>query len=225
MHFLSKNLKPDKFVENGMTDKEILRKLPFISEPNLQVEILEKGQLIVSEAGKQVVREGEYVKILPIVLEGSIRVFQTRIDREILLYYVEPSQTCMMSLSACFYNRSSAIEAMTSVPTTFLAIPVQYIAEWQRKYVSWNSFVIKTFRKRYDELLDAFESVAFEHIDQRVLDYLSKRQQKEANHRIEISHLQLAKELGTTRVVISRILKQFELQGKVRLHRGAIELR
>ncbi|MBX2874598.1 MAG: Crp/Fnr family transcriptional regulator [Saprospiraceae bacterium] len=207
-----------------MTDKEIFRTLSFITEPALQQAILDKGHLVVSEAGKQVVREGEYVKILPIVLEGAIRVFQTRLDREILLYYVEPSQTCMMSLSACFYNRSSAIEAITTVPTTFLAIPVQYIAEWQRQYVSWNNFVIKTFRKRYDELLDAFESVAFEHIDHRIAEYLNKRRLKENTRLIEISHLQLAKELGTTRVVISRILKQFELQNKVKLHRGAIEL-
>ena len=204
--------------------KEIFKVLNFISEPQLQEEILELGDLITVDTDEIIVREGQYVKILPIVIEGAIRVFQTREDREILLYYVEASQTCMMSLSACFYNHSSAIEAKTVQPTTFLSIPVKYIVEWQRKYHSWNNFVIKTFRKRYDELLNAFESIAFDHIDKRVLEYLQFRSEREGTQVISISHLQLARELGTTRVVISRILKQFEIENKLKLHRGKIEL-
>lgn len=203
---------------------QIFKVLSFITEPKLQEEILAKGQLIQANTGDFIVREGEYVKVLPIVLEGAIRVFQTRDDREILLYYVEPSQTCMMSLSACFFNHSSAIQAIATKPTTILAIPVQYISEWQTQYKSWNNFVIKTFRKRYDELLDAYESVAFDHIDKRVLEYLNCRKEREETDKINISHLQLANELGTTRVVISRILKQFELDKKLKLHRGTIEL-
>ena len=204
--------------------QQILKTLNFISEPNLKEEILATGKLITSNKGDFIVREGEYVKVLPIVIEGAIRVFQTREDREILLYYVEPSQTCMMSLSACFFNHSSAIQATALEPTTILTIPVEYIAQWQTKYKSWNNFVIKTFKKRYDELLDAYESVAFDRIDKRVLDYLNRRKERETTHLITISHQQLANELGTTRVVVSRILKQFELEHKLILHRGVIEL-
>ena len=204
--------------------KEIFRILNFISEPELQDEILRRCHLISAEKGDTIVREGEYVKILPIVIEGTIRVFQSKEDREILLYYVEQSQTCMMSLSASFFNHSSSIEAIAITPTKILAVPIKYIAEWQKKYSSWNNFVLKTFRKRYDELLQAFESVAFDHVDKRILEYLQCRKSRQESRIVKISHLELAKELGTTRVVVSRILKQFELENKVKLHRGSIEL-
>jgi len=153
----------------------IFNGLTFISEPKLKEEILDKGVLKTSEKGDVIVREGEFVHVLPIVIEGAIRVFQTREEREILLYYVEPSQTCMMSLSASFFDHSSAIQAIAVEPTLILTIPVKYISEWQTKYKSWNNFVIKTFRKRYDELLDAYERVAFNPINKRVIDYLNYR--------------------------------------------------
>ncbi len=204
--------------------KEIFKILNFISEPELQHEILGKCNLIIAEKGETIVREGEYVKVLPIVIEGTIRVFQRKEDREILLYYVESSQTCMMSLSASFFNHSSSIEAVATTTTKILAVPIKYIAEWQKKYNSWNTYVIKTFRKRYDDLLQAFESVAFDHVDKRILEYLKSRKLKQADQMIKISHLELAKELGTTRVVVSRILKQFEIENKVKLYRGSIEL-
>ena len=205
--------------------KNIFRILNFIPEPELQDEIIKSCNLVSANKGDTIVREGEYVKILPIVIEGRIRVFQSKEDREILLYYVEPSQTCMMSLSASFFNHSSSIEAVATSSTIILAVPIKYISEWQKKYNSWNNFVLKTFRKRYDELLQAFESVAFDHIDRRILEYLQYRKSKQESRMIKISHLELAKELGTTRVVVSRILKQFELENKVRLHRGIIELK
>ena len=130
----------------------------------------------------------------------------------------------MMSLSACFFNHSSAIKAVAISSTKILAIPIKHIAEWQKKYNSWNNFVLKTFKKRYDELLQAFESVAFDHVDRRILEYLQCRKARQETLMIKISHLDLAKELGTTRVVVSRILKQFEIDNKVKLHRGIIEL-
>jgi len=152
-----------------------------------------------------------------------IRVFQTREDREILLYYVEQSQTCIMSLSACFYDNKSPAQAVAITRTVVLAIPTKYITQWQRKFASWNDFVIRAFRHRYDELLNNFKSVAFDHTSTRVLEYLKNRASKKTN-KVEISHQQLANELGTTRVVISRILKQFQLANKISLARGSIQL-
>ncbi len=204
--------------------KEVLRQIQWFTEPGLQEKILEHCQVLTFEKGDVIVREGEYVKVVPIVISGSIRVFQTKEDREILLYYVEPGQTCMMSLSACFYNNESPSQAVAVELTTVLTVPTRFIAEWQKEYASWNRFVIKTFRNRYDELLDTLERVAFDHVDQRVMAYLQFRASRQESDTVEISHQQLANELGTTRVVISRILKQFELEGKVALHRGRIQL-
>lgn len=205
-------------------ETDIFKVLNFITEKELRNEIYENCKILTFTKGEIIVREGEYVKVLPIVLSGHIRVFQTKEDREILLYYVDPSQTCMMSLSACFYNNQSPSQAIATTETKILAIPTRFITKWQRAYNSWNNFVIKTFRNRYDELLETFESVAFDHIDKRVLEYLNQRKYKQGNSKIKISHQQLAYELGTTRVVISRILKQLELNGILILHRAEIEL-
>ncbi|MCE7995641.1 MAG: Crp/Fnr family transcriptional regulator [Roseivirga sp.] len=204
--------------------QEILRQTRLFSEPELQEKILQHCELKTFEKGDVVVREGQYVKVVPIVISGDIRVFQTKEDREILLYHVEPKQTCMMSLSACFFNNESPSQAVATEKTEVLIIPTRFINQWQREYDSWNSFVIKTFRSRYDELLNTFESVAFDHIDKRLWDYLRCESSRQKTDKIKVSHQQLANELGTTRVVVSRILKQFEIENKVVLHRGMIEL-
>ena len=203
---------------------DIFKTLNFITEKQLKEEMLEHCEVLSFKKGETIVREGEYVKVLPIVLSGNIRVFQAKEDREILLYYVDPSQTCIMSLSASFFNNESPSQAVAVENTEILAIPTRFIRKWQKEYSSWNNFVIRTFRNRYDELLNTFESVAFDHIDRRVLEYLELRRSKQDDARVQISHQELAYELGTTRVVISRILKQFELNGKLILHRGEIEL-
>jgi CRP/FNR family transcriptional regulator len=203
---------------------DIFKKLNFISEIKLRDEILENCKVLNFKKGEIIVRQGEYVKVLPIVLSGSIRVYQTKDDREILLYYVETSQTCMMSLSASFYNNESPSQAVAIMDTKILAIPTPFIIKWQREYNSWNNFVIRTFRNRYDELLETFDSVAFEHIDKRILKYLKDRKIKQKSSIIKISHQKLALELGTTRVVVSRILKQYEIDEKLIIRRAEIEL-
>ncbi|MDP4262801.1 MAG: Crp/Fnr family transcriptional regulator [Bacteroidota bacterium] len=203
---------------------DIFKQINFFSEPELREEILQHCELQVFEKGDTIVREGEFVKVVPIVVSGSLRVYQTKEDREILLYYVEPSQTCMMSLSACFFNNQSPSQAVAREQTEALTVPTRFVTQWQKEYSSWNNFVIRTFRNRYDELLNTFESVAFDHIDKRVLSYLQSRISKQPGKEIEISHQELANELGTTRVVISRILKQFEMDKIVELHRGSIKI-
>lgn len=203
---------------------DVFQYLRFFSEPELQEEIVELCQVRSFEKGDVIVSQGQFVKILPIVITGGLRVYQTKEDREILLYYVEPSQTCMMSLSACFFDNKSPSQAVAAKKTEVLAVPTRLVTKWQRQYSSWNDYVIRTFRNRYDELLDTFESVAFDHIDTRVLKYLQGRVAKEKTKGIKISHQELGHELGTTRVVISRILKQFEMDKIVALQRGLIRI-
>lgn len=203
---------------------DIFRILNFFPEPKLREEIIENCQLLAFDKGDIIVKEGQYVKVVPIVISGTIRVFQTNEDREILLYYVEQSQTCIMSLSACFYDNKILARAIAVTKTEVLAIPTKYIIQWQRRFSSWNDFVIRAFRNRYDELLNTIKSVAFDHNNTRVLEYLKNRASKQHTNKVEISHQQLANELGTTRVVISRILKQYQLENIVSLRRGSIKL-
>ncbi|WP_103070770.1 Crp/Fnr family transcriptional regulator [Aquimarina sediminis] len=203
---------------------DILSSVNLFNEPKLREEIMANCELKTFDKDEVIVREGQFVKVVPIVVTGVIRVFQTKEDREILLYYVKPKQTCMMSLSASFFNDKSPSQAVAVEKTEALIVPTRYIAQWQKEYSSWNDFVIRTFRNRYDELLNTFKSVAFDHVDKRVLRYLESKVLKQPDNMIRISHQELANELGTTRVVISRILKQFELDKKVKLYRGSIEI-
>jgi CRP/FNR family transcriptional regulator len=204
--------------------KELFQHLKLFHEQGLQEEIIDRCELKTFGRGELIVKEGQYVRILPIVISGSLRVYQSREEREILLYFVEANETCMMSLSACFFNSESPSNAVAMEVSEILCIPSSMIVKWQKAYNSWNDFVIRTFRSRYDELLDSFESVAFHQIDKRVLTYLKARAARSKSHKIEISHQELANELGTTRVVVSRILKQLELEEIVELHRGYIKV-
>lgn len=209
----------------GETSIASLFEFESAKEPLLKEEILKVGNVKSFKKGELLIREGQYLKVLPIVLKGSIRVFQTHEDREILLYYVQPQETCIMSLAACLFNNESPSYAITEEETDVLFIPSSYIPIWQRKYMSWNKFVLKSYRNRYDELLDSFNDVVFKKIDERVISYFHEYASNHNTNKIPLSHQALAHELGTTRVVISRILKNFETQGKVVLHRGFVELK
>ena len=206
-----------------MTDT-LFSELKIFTEPELQTEILKHGKLIQAQSGDVLIREGQHLNFLPIVIRGRIRVYQEKDDREILLYYVGPEETCMMSLSAAYLDYNSAANGMAIEPTEILILPAYLIADWQLKYPSWNRYIIRTFKNRYDELLNAFGNVAFKPIALRTKEYLIGQSQLIQTKKIPLSHQTLANELGTTRVVISRILKQFENDSVVKLHRGHIEL-
>jgi len=205
-------------------NNELFKTLHFFTEPGLQEEILQHGKVVSFNKGDVIVKDGQYVKFLPIVIKGSIRVYQQKEDREILLYYVRAEETCTMSLTAAYFENKSTSHGITVEPTEALIFPASMIAEWQLKYVSWNKYILKMFRSRYDELVGSLQRLAFDNINVRVMEYLKRKGQNEADRKIYLSHQNLADELGTTRVVISRILKQFEKEKKIKLFRGAIEL-
>lgn len=209
-----------------MINNEISARLPLaFSEPELRKEMIQHGKFIQVKKGDTIVREGQYLDFLPIVLTGEIRVFQQNEDREILLYYVREGQTCMMSLSAAYFNNTSVSYGVATETSEIFVFPTRMVNEWQLKYSSWNTFLIQTFQSRYEDLLGSFKSVAFDTVEKRVMTYLTNRSWLEHTRKIAISHQQLASELGTTRVVISRILKGFEQQGKLDLFRGYINLK
>jgi CRP/FNR family transcriptional regulator len=204
---------------------DLFKKLKSFSEPELQKEILKNGKIILAKKGDILIKEGQYLNFLPIVIQGQLRVYQEKEDREILLYYVGPGQTCMMSLSSAYFDYNSAANGIAVEPAEILVLPAHLISEWQLKFPSWNKFIIQTFKNRYDELLSSFGNVAFKPIQTRVKEYLLERKKNENTEKISISHQTLANELGTTRVVISRILKQFEKVKFLKLHRGYILMR
>ncbi len=195
-----------------------------ITEESLKEEILEVGEVQTIPKNSVVVEQQKYIKWLALVVTGKVRVWQENEDRQILLYYVNPVQTCVLSLIASFRDCKSIVNAKTEEETTIVKIPVRYVSEWSFKYKSWNKFTTESFIVSYEDLLHSYRKLAFHKIDKRLLDYLQESSRKNESPLINLSHNQLAKELGTTREVISKILKQFELTGIVNLRFKQIEL-
>lgn len=207
-----------------MTEFDILFKALKITEEELKEKILEEGVVQTLSKDTLIVEQDKYIKWLAIVISGKVRVWQEKEDRQVLIYYVKPIETCVLSLSAAFRDCKSIINANTEETTTIVKIPVRLVSEWSFKYRSWNKFTIDSFVFSYEDLLSSYKKIAFEKIDQRLLDYLNSFSKQNNTSIINLSHSQLAKEIGTTREVISKILKNFELKGMVNLKFKQIEL-
>jgi len=203
---------------------QILEAFPLLQKPGLAQEILENATIMVAKAGDIIVREGQYLKVLPLMINGSLRVTQQSAEREILLYFVQPGETCIMSLTSCFFNVTSPSQAIFETDSEILCIPTRFVKEWQRKHDAWNEFVLGTFQSRYNELLDLFNAVVFQSIETRIVNYLKNYAATHNTSTIPVTHLALANSLGTTRVVVSRILKRFELEGKILLRNRGIRI-
>jgi CRP/FNR family transcriptional regulator len=195
-----------------------------ITEDFLKEEIMNVGVLQKTPKNTFIIEQEKYIKWLAIVISGKVRVWQESEDREILIYYVTPIDTCVLSLSASFKDCKSIVNAKTEVDSVIIKIPVRYVSEWNYKYKSWNNFTTNSFIFSYEHLLQSYKKLAFNKIDKRLLEYLKQYSKSNNSSIIEISHNQLAKEIGTTREVISKILKQFELSGLVKLLFKKIEL-
>jgi CRP/FNR family transcriptional regulator len=207
-----------------MSEFNLLFKALNIVEEDLKAEIIQCGVVQTVPKHSYIVEQDKYIKWLAIVISGKVRVWQENEDRQILLYYVNPIETCVLSLSATFRDCKSVVNAKTVEETTIIKLPVRVVTAWSFKYKSWNKFTTESFIFSYEDLLHSYKNLAFNKIDKRVLDYLHTYAKKNKSLSIPLSHSQLAKEIGTTREVISKILKQFELLGLVNLKIKQIEL-
>ena len=207
-----------------MTEFDQLFKALNITENNLKEEILRVGIVQTVPKNSSIVKQDKYIKWLAFVICGKVRVWQENDDRQILLHYVNPIQTCVLSLSATFRDCKSLVNAQTEEKTTIIKMPVRFISEWSFKYKSCNNFTINSFIFGYENLLHSHKNLVFKKIDKRLIDYLKSESTRSQSHTINLSHSQLAKEIGTTKEVVSKILKQFELAGIINLKIKQIEL-
>jgi len=139
------------------TPIDLSKSLNFFSDRELREELMQKGNIVSLKKGDVIVRDGQYIKFLPIVINGAIRVYQQKEDREVLLYYVRAQETCTMSLAAAYFNNKSTSHGVAIEPTEALIFPSTLIMEWQLKYPSWNKYVMRMFRSRYDQLIGSLE--------------------------------------------------------------------
>lgn len=201
-------------------DKSILSFL----KPDLLDEILDKSSIEFIPKGTEILREHQYVKVLPIVVEGFVKVYSRFDERELLLYYIEPAQSCVMSFYAALKNTPSRVFAETEEDSKILLIPVPLLPNWLKEYPEFNELFYNQFNLRYSELLDTISHLLLDKMDKRLFDHLKRKIELVNSNSITISHGQLANELGTAREVISRMMKKLETDGIVVQDSGKITI-
>ena len=203
--------------------KDLERKLPSLPLP-LKQAILKEGIYQKIPAGTVVLEVGQYVKVIPIVLEGTLKVMGQFEDKELLLYYIGPSESCIMSFTAGLWQSPSKVFAVAEEDTEALLIPSSLLNDWVRKYPSLNELFFQLFNRRYEDLLDTLHHTIFQKMDQRILQYLQEKAKIQQHNILDIRHHQIARDLGTAREVVSRVLKKLEVAQKIRQQDQKIEI-
>lgn len=205
--------------------ERIRAKLSPIFEKDLVNEMIEHCKIIEVKEDDVLMDYGKRITFMPLVLSGTIRVMRRdEEDREILLYYLGSSESCAMAYACCMEAKKSEVKAIAEDKAEIISIPHSLLDEWLVKYPTWKSYIFNSFAHRFNELLKSLESVAFHKLDERLVKYLKNKTAVYGKSSIQLSHNQIAEELGTSRVVISRLLKQLENDNKVVLYRNEIKL-
>jgi len=202
-----------------------LDNLQAVFEPALIQEMQQFGILQHYNEGDLIMDYGKYIRMMPIVLKGTVKVYRLDDDKnEILLYYLSSSESCSMAYSCCVEAKKSEVKAIAEDNVELIGIPHVKLDEWLCKYPSWKNYVMRSFNERFIELLKSIESIAFHKLDERLIAYLKEKQRLSGSSVIKASHNTIADELATSRVVISRLLKQLENSKKIILYRNEIKL-
>ncbi len=197
----------------------------FKSSPQIQEKLKEFGFVKTFSEGDIILNENAYIKAIPIVTKGSIRVMRTDEDgRELLLYYIRSGESCIMSFLGGIHQDTSKVKAIVEEETEILFIPIDKVTQMIKEFPEWLDYIFRLYHKRFEELLEVVNAVAFKKMDERVHDFLIKKSDLSNSKTLHITHEQLANELGTARVVISRLLKQMEDEGLIQLGRNKITL-
>ena len=197
----------------------------FNAYPEIKEKLFEYGTMKAFSEGDLIFNENTYVKAIPIVISGSVKVMRTDDEgKEILLYYIKAGESCIMSFLGGIHHDTSKVKAIAEDETEILFIPIHKVAELIKEYPEWLDYIFRLYHKRFEELLDVVNAVAFKKMDQRLLDFIRKKSEMAGSKILYITHEQLANELGTARVVVSRLLKQMEDTGLVSLSRNKITL-
>jgi CRP/FNR family transcriptional regulator len=196
-----------------------------IFEKELLNEILQVGTFKEVPEGFKLIEIGEYIKGMPLLISGAIKILREDNDGdELLLYYLEKGDTCSMTLACCIGDNKSEIRAITETDTKLIMVPIQKMEEWTAKYKTWRNFVFNSYHERLNELLQTLDSIAFDKMDARLVAYLKEKARINKENIIHNTHQEIAYELHSSRVVISRLLKKLEQLGKIELHRNYIKI-
>jgi len=197
-----------------------------IFEEKLMEEIAQVAKVYDFKEGDILIDFGDYIKNMPLLLNGAIKILREDFDEgELLLYFIEKGDTCAMTMACCLGDTKSEIRAVAETDVKLIMIPVNKMEEWLGKYKSWRNFVFNSYNNRLKEMLTAIDNLAFMNMDERLYNYLLEKSKINKSKHIQNTHQEIAYDLHTSRVVISRLLKALENEGKIQLHRASIELK
>jgi CRP/FNR family transcriptional regulator len=203
---------------------EIIDKyLPFLPK-DLRTEFSGYADCASFPKGTSLLHEGQYIKVIPVVLEGLVRVFTQVEDRELLLYYIKPSESCVMSFSAILNNFKSRIFANVEADSLILLLPSEKLLGWTRLYPSLNNQFFQLYNARYTDLIDTIQQLIFNRLDHRLLSYLRELSALRGTPALQIRHREIANDLGTAREVVTRTLRKLENEGSIRQSERGIEI-
>jgi|APTNR8051073442_1049403.scaffolds.fasta_scaffold01875_5 CRP/FNR family transcriptional regulator len=203
----------------------VRRRFPKLNEPGLLEEMAENGSLVDFKSGETLSEYGSYVRYIPLVLEGTLKVMRSSDNGDLFLYYVQAGEACASSFTCCLTQKKSYIRAVAEDDLLVLTLPTRLVDEWLTRYRSWKDFVMQSYEDRLMELVEAIDNIAFLRMDERLWQYLHDRTQATGEHVINATHQDIADDLHASREAISRLLKQLERQGKIKLGRNRIEIR
>lgn len=206
-------------MENSVLSSE------FKSSSDLVEKLYQNGFIKKYQQGDIILDENASIRAIPIVMKGMMKVIRTEEDgREILLYYIKAGESCIMSFLGGIHDEKSILKAEIEEESEILFLPVEKASLFMKDYPEWVDYIFRLYHKRFEELLDIINAIAFKKVDERLLQLVEKKSEISQSKTIVTTHEQLANELGTARVVVSRLLKQLEDAGKLKLGRNKIVL-
>lgn len=204
---------------------ELVQKYASVFEANLLTELEGTAMIMRVPAGETMLNPGQTIRAIPLVVSGTFKVSRINEEgQELLLYYVKEGESCAMTFTCCMMAHASVIKGFSEEDSTLLCVPVTVMDTWMAKYPTWKRFVMTTILNRFTEILKSIDDVAFKKMDERLAGYLKQKSAVTGSSLINLSHQQIADELGTNRVVISRLLKKLEIDKKLLLYRNQIKL-
>ena len=203
----------------------IIKTYGYIFEDKLIEEIVETSLLRDFKEGDILIDFGDSIRKMPLLISGAIKILREDFDEgELLLYFIEKGDTCAMTMACCLGETKSEIRAIAETKGTVVMIPINKMEKWLGKYKSWRNFVFNSYNNRLKEMLSAIDNLAFMNMDERLLKYLIEKVKINNSNEIHNTHQEIAYDLHTSRVVISRLLKALENKGKIKLNRSSIIL-
>ncbi|MFK7786877.1 MAG: Crp/Fnr family transcriptional regulator [Crocinitomicaceae bacterium] len=197
----------------------------YLFEEELIDEIVKVGHLHSVQQGDIVIDYGQTVRFMPLLIEGAIKIMRQDSDgEELLLYFLESGDTCTMTMTCCMGNTKSEISAVAEKDSTLILIPVENMAAWMQKYSGWMTFVFDSYSNRFSEMLEAIDGLAFSNMHDRIHRYLKDKVMVTKTTELEVTHQEIANDLHSSRVVISRLLKSLEKEGKIKISRNKLEV-